>query len=278
MSKLMKYFARMVMCGLLIAACAMPADAYDKSFYAENSKLASGKWVKISVKESGIYQITAEDIRSWGLGTDLSQIHIFGYGGAPLSQKMDENYADDLPQMPLVRTEGRILFYAQGPTTWKRLSKSFEQVQEQHPYANSGAYLVTNDSRFNDIEIPKAANSPAGGTPVTTFTGRLYHEQEIDNPGETGRRFLGESFATTKSQTFKFTLDDRVEGEPVTVYTSFAAKTGSSYSTVTCSYNGTQLPVTDGDLIARTTDLTHTHFFETTGCLKTFDLEGTNEA
>lgn len=273
----MKYFARMVMCGLLIAACAMPAGAYDKSFYAENSKLASGKWVKISVKESGIYQITAEDIRSWGLGTDLSQIHIFGYGGAPLSQKMDENYADDLPQMPLVRTEGRILFYAQGPTTWKRLSKSFEQVQEQHPYAISGDYLVTNDSRFNDIEIPKAANSPAGGTPVTTFTGRLYHEQEIDNPGETGRRFLGESFATTKSQTFKFTLDDRVEGEPVSVYTSFAAKTGSSYSTVTCSYNGTQLPVTDGDLIARTTDLTHTHFFETTGCLKTFDLEGTND-
>ncbi len=277
MSKLMKYFARMVMCGLLIAACAMPAGAYDKSFYAENSKLASGKWVKISVKESGIYQITAEDIRSWGLGTDLSQIHIFGYGGAPLSQKMDENYADDLPQMPLVRTEGRILFYAQGPTTWKRLSKSFEQVQEQHPYAISGDYLITNDSRFNDIEIPKAANSPAGGTPVTTFTGRLYHEQEIDNPGETGRRFLGESFATTKSQTFKFTLDDRVEGEPVTVYTSFAAKTGSSYSTVTCSYNGTQLPVTDGDLIARTTDLTHTHFFETTGCLKSFDLEGTND-
>ena len=277
MSKLMKYFARMVMCGLLIAACAMPAGAYDKSFYAENSKLASGKWVKISVKESGIYQITAEDIRSWGLGADLSQIHIFGYGGAPLSQKMDENYADDLPQMPLVRTEGRILFYAQGPTTWKRLSKSFEQVQEQHPYAISGDYLITNDSRFNDIEIPKAANSPAGGTPVTTFTGRLYHEQEIDNPGETGRRFLGESFATTKSQTFKFTLDDRVEGEPVSVYTSFAAKTGSSYSTVTCSYNGTQLPVTDGDLIARTTDLTHTHFFETTGCLKTFDLEGTND-
>ena len=277
MSKLMKYFARMVMCGLLIAACAMPVGAYDKSFYAENSKLARGKWVKISVKESGIYQITAEDIRSWGLGTDLSQIHIFGYGGAPLSQKMDENYADDLPQMPLVRTEGRILFYAQGPTTWKRLSKSFEQVQEQHPYAISGDYLVTNDSRFNDIEIPKAANSPAGGTPVTTFTGRLYHEQEIDNPGETGRRFLGESFATTKSQTFKFTLDDRVEGEPVSVYTSFAAKTGSSYSTVTCSYNGTQLPVTDGDLIARTTDLTHTHFFETTGCLKTFDLEGTND-
>ena len=277
MSKLMKYFARMVMCGLLIAACAMPAGAYDKSFYAENSKLASGKWVKISVKESGIYQITAEDIRSWGLGTDLSQIHIFGYGGAPLSQKMDENYADDLPQMPLVRTEGRILFYAQGPTTWKRLSKSFEQVQEQHPYAISGDYLITNDSRFNDIEIPKAANSPAGGTPVTTFTGRLYHEQEIDNPGETGRRFLGESFVTTKSQTFKFTLDDRVEGEPVSVYTSFAAKTGSSYSTVTCSYNGTQLPVTDGDLIARTTDLTHTHFFETTGCLKSFDLEGTND-
>ena len=54
MSKLMKYFARMVMCGLLIAACAMPAGAYDKSFYAENSKLASGKWVKV-VTDDGRY-------------------------------------------------------------------------------------------------------------------------------------------------------------------------------------------------------------------------------
>ena len=150
MRKKMKYVIRMATCLALMAGCALTARALDKEYYAPNSKLAAGKWVKVAVKESGIYQITADDIRSWGLGTDLSQIHVFGYGGAPLSETMrGDNYADDLPQMPIVRAGDRILFYAQGPVTWDYLDDSFTQVQVQHPYANQGSYFITNDSRSN---------------------------------------------------------------------------------------------------------------------------------
>ena len=163
MKKMMKYFVRMAVSVLVIACCAVQAQALDNSFYATTSKLASGKWVKIAVIESGIYQITADDIRSWGLGSDLSQIHVFGYGGAPLSEVMSgDNYADDLPQMPVVRSADRILFYAQGPITWSHYSKNFDFMQVQHPYANSGCYLVTNDSRFSDIDIELAHNEPVG--------------------------------------------------------------------------------------------------------------------
>ena len=67
MKKMMKYFVRVALC-FLLAMCMPPAaSALNKDFYAENSKLASGKWVKVSVMKSGIYQITADDIRSWGL-------------------------------------------------------------------------------------------------------------------------------------------------------------------------------------------------------------------
>ena len=278
MIEMVKYYARTALCMLLLATLSFTASALDKSFYADSSKLATGKWVKIAVKESGIYQITADDVRSWGLGSDLSQIHIFGYGGAPLDEMMsDDNYADDLPQTPVVRTDSRILFYAQGPTTWGKKGKVLEQLQVQHPYANSGAYLVTNDSRFSDIDVKKATNSPAGGDPITTFVGRLYHEQEIVNPGETGRKFLGESFATTKNQTFKFHLDDRVAGQPVSVYTVFGAKTANATSTVSYSYNGTQLPVTDNDVIRKTDDLSHTHYIETSNSIKSFLLDGTDD-
>ena len=276
MSKLLKYFARMAVCMLLLAAYTVPVQALNKEFYADNSKLATGKWVKIAVKESGIYQITAEDIRSWGLGSDLSQIHVFGYGGKPLSQTMDGNYADDLPQIPVVRTNNQILFYGQGPTTWSKLSKTMVHVQTQNPYSEYGAYLVTNDSRFSDIDVKKATNNPASGDPVTTFTGRLYHEQDIINPGETGRKFLGENFASTRNQTFKFQLEDRVTGEPIYVYTVFGAKTANAGSTVACSYNGTQIPVTSGDIINKTDDLSHTHYMES-GSLKVINLDGTND-
>ena len=276
MKKMMKYFVRTAVTLLVMACCVIPSYALDKSFYADTSKLASGKWVKIAVKESGIYQITADDIRSWGLGSDLSQIHVFGYGGAPLSEQMSgDNYADDLPQMPIVRTDSRILFYAQGPTTWKRYNALVPHMQIQHPYANSGSYFVTNDSRFSDIEIPRADNSPSGDV-VTTYVERLFHEQDLVNPGETGRVFLGESFLTSKSQTFKFTLDGLSDERRVNVLSEFAAQAQGAKSTVSLSYNGELLPVGDNDLVGECVELNHEHYYSCQS-VKSFDLEGTNE-
>ena len=169
MKKMMKYFVRTVASLLVMFGCVIPAHALEKTYYAESSKLATGKWVKIAVTESGVYQITADDARSWGLGSDLSQIHVFGYGGAPLSETMrGDNYTDDLPQMPVVRTSDRILFYAQGPLTWKRYNNLLPQLQVQHPYDDSGTYFVTNDSRFDDITI-EVENTPLSGELVDTF-------------------------------------------------------------------------------------------------------------
>ncbi len=260
---MMKYFVRLAVSLLVLACCAISTYALDKSFYAESSKLASGKWVKISVKESGIYQITADDIRKWGLGTDLSTIHVFGYGGAPLSQTMsDNNYADDLPQMPIVRTADRILFYGQGPTTWRYFivnNDTIKQMQVQHPYAQTGTYFVTNDSRFSDIEIAKATNEPRGEL-VTSYIERQYHEQELVNPGETGRIFLGESFINSRSQTFKFELNGIVNNDDVTLAAAFAAKAPNNQSVLSFSANGKALPASSNDYIDMADNSSHTHY------------------
>lgn len=276
MKTMMRYFVRMAVSLVVVACCVVNVHALDKSFYADNSKLATGKWVKVVVKESGIYQITADDVRNWGLGSDLSQIHVFGYGGAPLSEVMrGDNYADDLPQMPVVRTGDRLLFYAQGPLTWKYQNSNLEQRQVQHPYAITGAYFVTNDSRFSDIEPVQATNTPVGNV-ITTFTERLFHEQEIINPGETGRVFLGESFVTNRSQTFKFTLEGRVPGSAVKVLPLFAANTDGVGSSLSYSYNNKSIPSTDGDVLMPSGS---TDFYLTTleSVVKTLDLEDNNE-
>jgi len=282
--KMMKYMMRWAMCLLLMAGCAFSASALDKSYYAETSKLASGKWVKICVKESGIYQITADDIRSWGLGTDLSAIHVFGYGGAPLSETMlGDNYADDLPQMPVVRTADRILFYAQGPTTWKRISENsrlnlpeVQQLQVQHPYAISGSYFVTNDSRFSDVEIEKATNTPAGEV-LTSYIERQFHELEIANPGECGRVFLGESFINNRTQTFKFDLSGIVNDASVTIDAAFATKAPNNHSTITFSHNGEILPVTDREVIEMSGTSSHTHYIYADRINKVFKPKTTGD-
>ena len=278
MNSMMKYLNRVAVCLILMACCsAFTASALDASYYADASVLASGKWVKIAVKESGIYQITADDIRSWGLGNDLSQIHVFGYGGKPLREEMlGDNYVDDLPQMPVVRSGDRILFYAQGPLSWKHQGAKFEQVQVQHPYAITGSYLVTNDSRFQDIDIDKAHNAPVGEL-LTTYTERLFHEQEIINPGETGRTFLGEDFKSNKRQTYRFDLEGRVAGTPVQSMTIYGAYVQNASSTLTHSVNGTALPVSSLDMINKVGNEAHVHYRTNYYSIKSFDLDGTNE-
>ena len=260
MKNMMKYVIRMTVCMVMLATCQQAVHALDLDYYAANSKLATGTWVKIAVPESGIYQITADDARSWGLGSDLSQIHVFGYGGAPLSEIMlDDNYADDLPQMPVVRTGDRILFYAQGPLTWRRYGKTIQQLQRQHPYDNVGYYFVTNDSRFNDIDIAEAQNTPTGDV-QTTYIERIFHEQDIVNPGETGRKYLGENFMSSQSQTFRFDLEGLVPGTEVLSYTVFGAYS-TTQSSVSHSYNGVKLPTVNEikkDYIEKAGD--HTHY------------------
>ena len=275
-----RYVVRLVMCIAMMTVATGAVNALDKNYYAPSSKLANGKWVKIAVRESGIFQITAEDARTWGLGSDLSQIHIFGYGGAPLSETMlGDNYADDLPQVPVVRSGDRILFYAQGPTTWQYLNdrnsdKCMDHVQVQHPYALSGCYLVTNSATYNDINIPVADNVPNGPL-ETTYTHRLYHELDQVNPGETGRTFLGENFALNSKQTFTFDLDGLVSGSTVTVYSVFAAQTTGSPSTLTYSYNGKALPSGGGEQIQSTNSLSHDHYYLSKSNYK-FKLDSTN--
>ncbi|MBQ5508769.1 MAG: hypothetical protein IIT96_03300, partial [Muribaculaceae bacterium] len=217
---------------VLLAGAALNAMAFDLSHYSDTSRLATGKWVKVAVSESGIYQITSSDASKWGLG-DLSSVRVFGYGGAQLSDTLRANqFLDDLPQVPVLRTGDRILFYAQGPLSWY-WSNSFQiYKQRQHPYSTKGYYFITSDSSIPD-KSPSTSTMTPSGTLVNTFNERLYHEEELINPGETGRVLLGEDFTTTNSQSFKFTLDGLADGSTIDVVTRFGAKTLGGTSSIT---------------------------------------------
>ena len=58
------------------AAAASPAERY-----AANSVLATGRWAKVRVPETGVYQLTEALIRKAGF-TDLSRVKVYGYGAS----------------------------------------------------------------------------------------------------------------------------------------------------------------------------------------------------
>lgn len=60
--------------------------------YADHSVLASGKWAKIRVSETGIHQLTADVVRRAGF-SDISKVKIYGYGGNLQNEAL---YAQDI--------------------------------------------------------------------------------------------------------------------------------------------------------------------------------------
>ena len=224
------------------------ASAFEVSHYADSSKLSSGRWVKIKVCESGIHEITADDARSWGFG-DLSRVHVFGMGGLPLSEKLTEDLPDDLPQLPLVRTEGKLLFYAQGPTYWTDGSnEDMVFLPVQHPYSTYIYYLVSDDERFEDIALSPSGEAPSGSL-QTTYTEHLVHEVDLINPANSGRVYLGEDFTGTAQQSFAFDLSQKVAGTDVDVYSIMGVKQATGTAKVTYQYNGTNATSSSSDQI-----------------------------
>ena len=120
------------------------ASTSDGSLYAAHSVLASGRWVKISVPSTGIYQLSSELIKKAGF-SDISKVKVYGYGGAMQPEKLMADYlaeTDDLKEVPTCEVGGKRLFYAVGPVTWNE-----KHQRVRNPYSNVGCYFLTeNDS------------------------------------------------------------------------------------------------------------------------------------
>ncbi len=116
------------------------ADASER--YASSSVLAEGKWAKIRVPSSGVYQISESLIRQAGF-SDLSKVRLYGYGGALQNEALvpEELMAtDDLKEVPLCTVGGRKLFYAQGPVFWNT-KEAMRRMR--NPYSDYGYYFIT---------------------------------------------------------------------------------------------------------------------------------------
>ena len=112
--------------------------------YASSSVLASGRWVKIAVSATGIWQITDELIHQAGF-SDMSRVKIYGYGGAMQPELLTANYiteTDDLKELPTCYVAGKRLFYGVGPVSW---DSNHQRIR--NPYSTYGAYFLTENDQ-----------------------------------------------------------------------------------------------------------------------------------
>lgn len=175
----------------------------ENNFFESNSKLAEGKWVKIRVRENGIYQISYEQLKEMGF-TDMQNIGIYGTGGALRSEdftsRIDGDYIDDLPPVAIMHIDNKIYFYGQGPVKVRYRSEfanSYDRKFEResiNTYSEYGYYFIT-EGRDDIYLIEDATGEFDESLPdVTECYDYFYHEVEKSSIAHSGRLFLGESF------------------------------------------------------------------------------------
>lgn len=260
---------------LILTLLSLPctAGAFPTETYASQSVLAGGNWVKVSVKESGIHFLSAAELRRMGF-SDPAAVRVYGYGAVRLPDRLDpETYVDDLPQVQTLSNDRGLWFYATGPVDCTEAATAGQLTFRTNPFTSTGYYFLTDNAETEQRAVGNGAT--LSGLPTAdSFTEALYHNRDILNPGETGNIMLGEDFLSQASQTFTFTLTDRVEGTRGWLECSFWANSKTS-SRIVLSVNDNALPYSSSDNIEANTGVNaHYYHGRIATTRKTFDLEG----
>ncbi len=201
--------------------------------YRDNSVLASGKWCKIKIPQSGIYKLTYSDILAMDL-SEPSSIRIYGNGGKRLPYMNSEPHPDDIIENAIYMETGDdadfnqgdyILFYAEGPVTWAY--DTVENIFEHtiNPYSDASYYFVTTDlGPGKKIGSEDQVNEPYTHN-LTSFDDFAYHERNIFNLVKSGRHWLGGKIENASFDT-TFNFPGIVMTSPVILKTNLVSRAG----------------------------------------------------
>ncbi|MBR3727903.1 MAG: type IX secretion system sortase PorU [Muribaculaceae bacterium] len=212
---------------MLALLCASPAGAFNTSIYATQSKLSTGKWVKISIPENGVYEITYTELREMGF-TNPSKVHVYGKGGNRISEKLDGSATDDLNQVPILRTGNKICFYGNGPVafTLSDYSTNPHFTRVFNPYSQVGCYFLTEDAEPDRTPVEKVASPVSEYVNNPLSLGYFFHEYELTSLTSTGKEMLGEDFS--RQQVFVDYHLPHLADSSIVVQTAIAAYTTGS--------------------------------------------------
>ncbi len=205
-----------------------------KSF-AQNSVLSQGKWIKIKLEEEGIYKLTHNKLKDYGIDNPAN-VRVYGNGGKMLPELNNLPRKDDLQEIPLYMYKGSddefsgndyILFYAQGSDNIMYDNNNNLFIKDIHDFSQETYYFITADYGPGKRIASQNGSSQNPTQTSSTFDAILHHEINEKNLIESGRQWFGESFASQSVHNFNFDLKEIDVNQPVSVIVSAAARYSS---------------------------------------------------
>lgn len=174
--------------------------------YPAHSRMGYGDWFKMWIKESGIYKISYEQMQAMGMnmsGIKPAYISMFGSGGRPMNEVVGDTPFKDVNEISIRVVASNedvfgpgdyILFYGEGPVTWKHNLTANRIDHITHPWTDEVAYFITiSPYRAKRIPIADPITVPANGN-TSKYTAVAVYEKEDYSLIKSGRRWFSDKF------------------------------------------------------------------------------------
>lgn len=227
---------RMAWLLLLTGSFLAAIKASDGERYASRSVLAEGKWIKIKIEKTGIYEIPYSRLRSWGF--DPEKVSVHGYGGWPLEENFSSYstlYVDDLPAVAVGREKEKLLFYGRGPVKWEYEPATGRFVHTPNPYALAGCYFITDATPTR--EMARLPSVQEAALRITDFDDYLVAEKDLVSINRSGRELFGEELSNGPV-TLSLDLPEGITAGSAWIDSRAVARTTRSGRTITWQIDG----------------------------------------
>lgn len=205
-----------------------------KKLMKPQSRNASQLWLKIPIKNEGIYKLTGAKLFAHGINIqeiNPAMFQLFNNGGLELPEKNSVSRPDSLIENAIIVSDENdshfdsgdyILFYARG-TTGYQVDSSGEFSHYQNHYTETNIYWLT----WGGARPGKRIASTQQGLNTTvvknSFTDFLFVEEEQINLLHSGRHWLGRRLKTEgEALTYAFSMKGVLSDSPVTIHVQLA--------------------------------------------------------
>ncbi len=220
----------------------------------QNSVLRQGDWFKLRVKEDGVYRITYERLKNWGVDVDnmnVNNIGVFGNTNRLLPEMNNKPRPEDLTENPVVIFDGNdgsfdpgdyLLFYGKSPVEWhyNTLQKKFNH--SVNPFTEYSYYFFTpNRGSAKPLKKQNQANA-APDDEVTSYDELRFFEEDQSSLIKSGREWYGQqlNIGQRKFKVPEFQFKNIVPGSRLYLQSDFAAKAATT-SEIDVRVNGEQV-------------------------------------
>lgn len=187
--------------------------------YSNQSVLASGKWAKIRVKETGVCKISYQELKSMGF-SDPSKVSVYGYGGNILEEDFSYPKVDDLPAVPAYDNGSALFFYVKGTTKW--FYQKIYRCEFNH-YADEGYYFLTDSGTAKRIKVDGKYQAMDSVPLVNEYLyADVYHKEEL-NLVHSGRVWYSDIMHKDDTKSFSFSVPNINKDKDMMVLVSSAA-------------------------------------------------------